>query len=209
MPPFPTTTPHPGMCPDPPPGPCPRCLPASLEDRPARQNLARAPRAATPLLHESAQRPIPAPLAPSRARVHPQLDVQARTSSSSAAIPAACRTPIRLEPSVTSLCLLQSSGQMTCHVSRRLRYIHQPPVRLAPRPWVSQFHFPHPIQNRLPEISEHRERFLRHHRLVQHFPYDGELHERAGPALASHKSVRAPDKLKEPLFPGLHAHFEV
>src|SRR5437660_1802776 len=209
MPPFPTTTPHPGICPAPAARRHPRCVPASLEDRPARQNLARAPRAATPLLHKSAQMPIPAPLAPSRARVHPQLDVRARTSSSTAAIPAACQTPIRLEPSVTSLCLLQSSGQMTCHVSRRLRYIHQPPVRLAPRRGVSQFHFPHAIQNRLPEVSEHRERFLRHHRLVQHFPNDCKLHERAGPAFARDKSIRAPDELKEPLFPGLHAHFEV
>src|SRR6266403_1048732 len=42
---------------------------------------------------------------------------------------------------------------MTCHVARRRRYIHQPPVCLAPRRRVSHFYFPHAIQNGLFNIS--------------------------------------------------------
>src|SRR6266550_2452874 len=209
IPPFPATTPHPGIRPAPAPYPAPRCLRASLADRPARQIPAHAPRAATRLLRESVRTPIPAPRAPSPAQAHSQLAVPARTWSSAAAIRVACRTPIHLAPFVTWLCLLPFRGQMTCHVTRRRRHVHQPTVCLVPGRGVSHFYFPHAIQNRLPKISEHRERFRGHHRLVQHLPHNRKLHERSRPAFACYKSIRAPDQLKESFFPGLHTHFHV
>src|SRR6266568_2720142 len=164
---------------------------------------------ASALLRESTQTPIPAPGVPTPAATHSLLAAQGHTWSSTATIPAACQIPIRLAPFVTSLGLLQLSAQMTRHVARRRGHIHQPPVCFAPWRGMSQLHFPHAIQHRLPEISEHREGFLGHDPLVQHFPDDRKLHERPCPAFACNKSVRAPDQLKEPLLPGLHPHFQI
>src|SRR5712692_11524434 len=115
---FPATTLHPGIRPAPAPCPAPRCVPARLADRPALQIPIRALPAATPLLRESTQTPIPEPCAPSLARAHSPLAAPAHMSSSAAAIPATCRTPIRPGPFVTSLGLLQLHGQMTCDISR-------------------------------------------------------------------------------------------
>src|SRR5260370_27749792 len=98
---------------------------------------------------------------------------------------------------------------MTCHVARSRSPTRQPPVGSAPGGRVSHLYSPHAIQNRLPEVSETRKWFLRHPRLVQHLPHTRKLHERSRPALARHKSVPAPDQLKESLFPGLQAHFDV
>src|SRR5882724_5302864 len=72
-----------------------------------------------------------------------------------------------------------------------------------------QLNLPHTIQHRRPEISKHGERFTRHHRLVQHLPHHRKFHECSRSAFARHKSVRAPDQLEEPLFPGLRPYFHV
>src|SRR5260370_690985 len=86
---------------------------------------------------------------------------------------------------------------------------NSPGSSAAPGRRMSQFSFTHAIQNRLPEISQHGERFRCHHRLVQHFPHHRKLDERSRPAFARYKTIRAPDQLKEPLFPGFHPHFHV
>src|SRR5229473_7926232 len=114
---FPATTLHPGIRPAPAPCPAPRCVPASPADRPALQIPIRALSAATPLLRESPQTPIPEPRDLSLARVHSPLAAPAHMSSSAAAIPATCRTPRRPAPFLTSLGLLQLHRQMTCDIS--------------------------------------------------------------------------------------------
>src|SRR5260370_1016266 len=85
-----------------------------------------------------------------------------------------------------------------------------PPLRgVRPRPCMTTPPVPTPTQNGPPEMSDHRERFPRLHRLLHLFPRHRNLHKSPCPSFAGHTSVRPPDELKEPLFPGLRPYFHV
>ena len=101
----------------------------------------------------------------------------------------------------------KSRGQKLRGLRGSGRLVHQRIARLAPARRVAALDFAHAIQNRLPEIAEHDERALLHRFLVQHFPNDGEFHERARAALACDVAVAEAHEFKQALLPGRHARF--
>jgi hypothetical protein len=85
--------------------------------------------------------------------------------------------------------------------------MHQRIARLAPSGRVPALDFAHAVQDRLPEIAQHDERALFHRFLVEHFPDDGEFHERASAAFASDVAVAEAHEFKQALLPGGYASF--
>src|SRR5258708_4611980 len=98
---------------------------------------------------------------------------------------------------------------MTGRFLRCRSHVDQPLLRLAPTRVMAKLHFANAFNNGRPEISQHRQRLPRHHRLVEHLPNHGKLHQRPGSAFASHESVRHSDQFKQAILPSRHAHFHV
>ncbi len=98
---------------------------------------------------------------------------------------------------------------MTRHVARRRSNMHQSTIRFAPRCWVAQLDFAHAVEDGLPEVAEYREGFGWRNFFVQHFPDHGQLHERAGSALARDEAIGEADQLKETLLPGANTYFHI
>jgi len=69
------------------------------------------------------------------------------------------------------------------------------------------FDFADAVEDGLPEVAEDDEWFCGHDALVEHFPDDGKLDQRAGAAFAGDVGVAAADEFKETVLPCLHTDF--
>src|SRR5258708_13328173 len=72
---------------------------------------------------------------------------------------------------------------------------------------MAKFHFANAFNNGRPEISQHRQRFPCHDRLVEHLPNHGKLHERPSPAFTGHESMRHSNQFKQAILPSRHPPF--
>src|ERR1700730_7474525 len=105
--------------------------------------------------------------------------------------------------------LLQLLEQMMRHVARCSGDAHQAPLGLAPGRQESQFDLAHSLEDGLPEIAKHDERFRFHHRLVEHLPDHRQLDERARSTFAGDESIGEANQFEQALLPCRHTHFHI